>query len=194
MSTTALTLAGLLPAWAHVERMGHNRVSGHVQLLDGLTCLVTIPAAPAGEDDLWHLDELPEERQLVVLGGPSFYGMRFADEAEIMAARLAQRPRRRKEVAPQLLLPAPAAPKRIEVAQLDPHTLVGLAEANDGSGGWVVMEQLGDGVRDPYRVEPVGDERGQIVYANVQDAVEVLRTGKVWRHDMGEDDAAEIPW
>ena len=87
--------------------------------------------------------------------------------------------------------PKPPSPPRIEVAQLDPHTLVGLAEANDGSGGWVVMEARGDGDHTPYTVTPVRDSYGEIIYTDIQDAANVLRTGQVWRHDMGEGEPDE---
>lgn len=70
---------------------------------------------------------------------------------------------------------------RIEVSRLDPDTLVGIARCDDGSGGWVVMRQDGEG-----NAEPVGDKHGQIVYVDILDAVEVLDTGIVWKHYMGE--------
>lgn len=41
-------------------------------------------------------------------------------------------------------------------------------------------------------IEPVGDEHGQIVYVDINDAAEVLRTGHVWRHDMGEAEDATL--
>lgn len=76
----------------------------------------------------------------------------------------------------------PSEQKRIHVADLDPDDLIGIAPCDDGSEGWVVMQQVG--LSNP---EPVGDEHGQIVYFNIMDAAEVLKTGKVWKHDMGED-------
>jgi len=79
-------------------------------------------------------------------------------------------------------------PARIHVADLDPSTLVGIALCDDGSGGWVVMAVQPDPDAPSMEiVAPVGDEHGQIVYVDILDAAEVLRTGKVWRHDMGED-------
>ena len=78
--------------------------------------------------------------------------------------------------------PVPEPPPRIEVCRLDPDTLVGIARCDDGSGTWVVMRQDGEG-----NAEPVGDEYGAIVYVDILDAAEVLRTGIVWKHDMGED-------
>lgn len=85
-------------------------------------------------------------------------------------------------------LPEPA---RIHVADLDPSTLVGIAPCDDGEDGWVVMAVQPDPDAPSMEiVAPVGDEHGQIVYMNILDAAEVLKTGKVWRHDMGEDDEA----
>lgn len=84
--------------------------------------------------------------------------------------------------------PAPAPPPRIPVADLDPDTLVGIALCDDGSDGWVVMGVQPD-PDEPGKeiVAPIGDEHGQIVYLDIKDAAEVLRTGKVWKHDTGEE-------
>lgn len=82
-----------------------------------------------------------------------------------------------------------AEPARIHVADLDPSTLVGIAPCDDGEEGWVVMAVQPDPNAPTMEiVAPVGDQHGQLVYMNILDAAEVLRTGKVWRHDMGEDD------
>lgn len=78
-------------------------------------------------------------------------------------------------------------PPRIHVADLDPDTLVGIAPCDDGSDGWVIMGVQPDPDEpDKEIVAPIGDEHGQIVYLDINDAAEVLRTGKVWKHDMGE--------
>jgi len=82
-------------------------------------------------------------------------------------------------------LPEPA---RIHIADLDPSTLVGIAPCDDGSGTWVVMAVQPDPDAPTMEiVAPVGDEYGEIAYTDILDAAEVLRTGHVWRHDMGED-------
>lgn len=77
-------------------------------------------------------------------------------------------------------------PERIHVEQIDPSELVGIAFSDDGSGGWVVMQRTYDDHGDPAEVEPVGDRHGPIVYVDILDAAEVLKTGTVWKHDMGE--------
>lgn len=81
----------------------------------------------------------------------------------------------------------PTPPPRIPVADLDPDTLVGIALCDDGSDGWVVMGVQPD-PDEPGKeiVAPIGDEHGQIVYLDIKDAAEVLKTGKVWKHDMGD--------
>lgn len=79
--------------------------------------------------------------------------------------------------------PVQPAQARIEVCRIDPDTLVGIAPCGDGEPGWVVMRQAGGG-----NAEAVGDESGDIVYFNILDAAEVLKTGIVWKHDMGEED------
>lgn len=78
-------------------------------------------------------------------------------------------------------------PPRIHVADLDPDTLVGIAPCDDGSDGWVIMGVQPD-PDEPGKeiVAPIGDEHGQIVYLDILDAAEVLKTGKVWKHDMGD--------
>lgn len=79
--------------------------------------------------------------------------------------------------------------ERIHVADLDPDTLVGIAPCDDGDDGWVVLAVRPDpDAPGAELVAPVGDWRGDIVYLDILDAAEVLKTGKVWRHDMGEDE------
>lgn len=79
-------------------------------------------------------------------------------------------------------------PARIHVADLDPSTLVGIAPCDDGEEGWVVMAVQPDPDAPTMEiVAPVGDQHGQLVYMNILDAAEVLKTGIVWKHDMGED-------
>lgn len=81
----------------------------------------------------------------------------------------------------------PVPPPRIHVADLDPDTLVGIAPRDDGSEGWVIMGvQPNPNKPNKKIVAPIGDEFGQIVYLDINDAAEVLKTGKVWKHDMGE--------
>lgn len=85
-------------------------------------------------------------------------------------------------------------PPRIHVADLDPDTLVGIAPCDDGSDGWVIMGVQPDPDEpDKEIVAPIGDEHGQIVYLDIKDAAEVLRTGKVWKHDMGDGVADPKP-
>lgn len=80
--------------------------------------------------------------------------------------------------------------RRIHVADLDPETLVGIRPCDDGEEGWVVLQCVEEvDPSDMVVIEPVGDEHGQIVYMDINDAAEVLRTGKVWKHDMGEGEA-----
>lgn len=82
---------------------------------------------------------------------------------------------------------AAPTPTRIPVADLDPDTLVGIAPCDDGSEGWVVLQYVEEvDPSDMVVICPVGDEHGQIVYLDILDAAEVLKTGKVWKHDMGE--------
>ena len=54
------------------------------------------------------------------------------------------------------------------------------------------MHQTGDGMREPYKTEPVCGDIGQIVYFDVQDAAEVCLSGKFWKHDMGEGEPDEL--
>lgn len=84
------------------------------------------------------------------------------------------------------IIEAKPTPARIHLFDIDPAELVGIAPCDDGSPGWVVMHQTGDGMREPYKTEPVCDDIGQIVYFDVQDAAEVCLSGKFWKHDMGE--------
>lgn len=94
-----------------------------------------------------------------------------------------------------LAVPAPVPdPPRIHVADLDPDTLVGIALCDDGPEGWVVMGVQPD-PDEPGKeiVAPIGDEHGQIVYLDINDAAEVLKTGKVWKHDMGDGVADPKP-
>ena len=77
--------------------------------------------------------------------------------------------------------PVPEPPPRIEVCRLDPDELVGIAPCDDGEPGWVVMRRDFMG-----NVAPVSDDIGAIVYVDILDAAEVLKTGIVWKHDMGE--------
>lgn len=73
------------------------------------------------------------------------------------------------------------SPPRIYVANLNPQELVGIMPCNDFTD-WQVMRQGPEG-----NAEPVGDEFGTIAYVDIFDAVEVLRTGRVWKHDMGDE-------
>ena len=77
-------------------------------------------------------------------------------------------------------------PPRIEVCRLNPDTLVGIAPCDDRSEGWIVMAVQADPDGPGEVIAPVGDEHGEIVYQDILDAAEVLRTGIVWKHDMGE--------
>jgi hypothetical protein len=89
------------------------------------------------------------------------------------------------------------APERIHLFDVDPDTLVGIAACDDGSPGWVVLQvrEYNPGVSDqrgepsePIMTEiaPLSDAHGQIVWMDINDAVEVYQTGHVWKHDMGE--------
>ena len=80
---------------------------------------------------------------------------------------------------------------RIEVCRLDPDTLVGISPCDDGGGGWVVMAVQTDPDGPGEVIAPVGDDIGAIVYVDILDAAEVLKTGIVWKHDMGENEAGE---
>lgn len=187
---TGFSWAEIDPAWASWDPETYRRALNHPVALAGFgsdhaamewadTFVLVLPCGrsahleagwAAGSGRSLHiLMEVPQEPELMYLEATS-----ICLSLDELLGRLAQPP-----------------PARIEVAQLDPHTLVGLAEANDGSGGWVVMEACGDGDRTPYTVTPVRDGYGEIVYADIQDAVNVLRTGQVWRHDMGEGESDE---
>lgn len=86
--------------------------------------------------------------------------------------------------------PATVPPPRGHVADLDPDTLIGIAPCDDGSDGWVIMGVQPDPDEpDKEIVAPIGDAHGEIVYVDINDAAEVLRTGKVWKHDMGEGES-----
>ena len=83
--------------------------------------------------------------------------------------------------------------KRIEVARVDPTVLIGIAPCDDGSPGWVVLAAKPD-PNDPesFIVASLADEAdplGEIVYVDILDAAEVLKTGIVWKHDMGDGEA-----
>ena len=89
---------------------------------------------------------------------------------------------------------AAPTPTRVHVADLDPDTLVGIAPCDDGSEGWVVLQYVEEvDPSDMVVICPVGDEHGQIVYLDILDAAEVLKTGKVWKHDMGDGVADPKP-
>ena len=89
--------------------------------------------------------------------------------------------------------PVPEPEPRIEVRRMDPDTLVGIAPCDDGSEGWVVMAVQPDPDGPGEVIAPVGDEIGEIVYQDILDAAEVLRTGIVWKHDMGEGEPDDGP-
>lgn len=86
---------------------------------------------------------------------------------------------------------------RIEVARIDPNTLIGIAPCDDGSPGWVVLaskpnpDEPGSFILASLADE--ADPLGEIVYVDILDAAEVLKTGIVWKHDMGEDEGTDDP-
>lgn len=83
--------------------------------------------------------------------------------------------------------PVKPVPARIEVCRIDPDSIIGIAPCEDGDEGWVVMAVQPDPDGPAEIVAPVGDDVGPIVYTDILDAAEVLRTGIVWKHDMGEE-------
>ena len=86
----------------------------------------------------------------------------------------------------------PAPPARIHLFDVDPDTLVGISACDDGSPGWTVL-QLREPDRDDMTViSPIADAHGQIVWFDINDAVEVYQTGRVWKHDMGEGEPDEL--
>ena len=104
--------------------------------------------------------------------------------------------------------PTVTEPARIHLFDIDPDTLVGISACDDGEPGWVVMQrrpatpddvELIDGetatqaILDQTEViAPLSDAHGQIVWFDINDAVEVYQTGKVWKHDMGEGEPDEL--
>jgi hypothetical protein len=83
--------------------------------------------------------------------------------------------------------PVKPVPARIEVCRIDPDSIIGIAPCDDGDEGWVVLAVQPDPDSPAEIVAPVGDDVGPIVYTDILDAAEVLRTGIVWKHDMGEE-------
>lgn len=91
--------------------------------------------------------------------------------------------------------PTVTEPARIHLFDVDPDTLVGISDCDDGSPGWVVL-QLREPDRDDMTViAPLSDAHGELVWLDINDAVEVYQTGHVWKHDMGEGepDESETP-
>lgn len=141
-------------------------------LLGGVLRLVAGGQSSGFDQHQEHLLDIADDLDLVDLhvgfNGPNTYELAPLGQALL-----------------QEMDPNPATPERIYLQDIDPQELVGIAPCN-GFSDWQVMRQGPDG-----NAEPVGDEFGTIAYASVWDAVEVLRTGRVWKHDMGEEDTQD---
>lgn len=147
-------LLKLLPCWGLLERMGHQRTWAHFELLEGLTVVATVPAVEAGVMDGWERAALDEERLVLQLGGPAFYGFHVLTEQQVRQARLDSRPVRYSQTQIQTQrrqLPGPTSPPSFPPA------------------GWVWQEeervwtspQLGAEVQIRFDVEVDGESADQ---------------------------------
>lgn len=82
-------LTPMFPTWGKFERMGHDVTYGYFEVFDGLILHVTIPGLNALDEER---PETSEERRLVQLGGPAFYGFQPMEEDAVMAQIRARRP------------------------------------------------------------------------------------------------------
>lgn len=81
---------------------------------------------------------------------------------------------------------------RIHLFDVDPDTLVGISDCDDGEPGWVVMQRRDPTYDDMTVIAPLADAHGELVWLDINDAVEVYQTGHVWKHDMGEGEPDEL--
>lgn len=106
MPIETTSLESLLPCWATVDRMGHNKVAGCVFQLAGTLVCVVEPALPARTDELFEYVATPRREHILNLASPALYGMTPEPEESVRSWLMQRQPRQRIE---RPALPGPVA-------------------------------------------------------------------------------------